>query len=155
MSKTPTLSDFHRKLIGEIDGYNLGDGTTHRIVKFKNQGFDCYECEFAIRPLDKALVVHLKRLPPLLRSPVFFEYACDFWRKRIGAFKKFESYYTDKLDAANEVYSLDMVFVDYYPAMLGDMDYMQRHVFKVASDMNDEMVRELQEQCVREEQRRK
>lgn len=148
MSNTPKLSDLQRAK-QEIHGYAPCAPELHRAVEFQRQEFGCYECEFVIRPSDKALVVHLKWLPYLLRNEVFFRYACNFWRDRIGAFKRFEGYYTDKLDKANEFYSLDMVFVEYYPAIVGDIEFMKRQVFKIASELNDALVSELQGHVVR------
>ena len=148
------LSELHRKMITDIDGYESGDGYTHKLVEYHRESFECCECELTIRPIDNAFVVHLKYLPPILRQPRFFDYACKFWRKRIGAFKGFEAYYTDKVDDANELYSLDMIFIEYYPAIMGDVNFMKRHAFKIAGDMNREVVGELQGHAVRKGFRR-
>jgi hypothetical protein len=85
----------------------------------------------------------------LLRKKSFFKYACNYWREKVGAFRGFETYYTDKVDDANEIHSLDMVFMGYYPAILGDSKFIERRVFKIASDFNYGIVSELQEYAVR------
>jgi hypothetical protein len=145
------LSDLQKKWADEMLG---ADGaSTHSLVEYKRQTFDCFECEFTIRPSDNALVVHLKYLPPLLRHPSFFRHACILWREKIGAFRNFETYYTGKLNDANKIYSLDMVFTEYYPAILGDMRFMERHIFKIASEFNYKLVSEMQGRVVRKGER--
>jgi len=152
MHGAPRLDDLHRAA-REIGGYAPCEPETHRLPDFRGRPFDCYECEFVARPSDGALVVHLKGLPPLLRNAAFFRYACGFWRDRIGSFGRFEAYYTDRLDSANEIYSLDMVFADYYPAAMGDAAFMERHIFRIAGELDGELTRELQGHAVREGRR--
>lgn len=154
MSSTLKLSDLQQRVMEGQEWFEGGDSSTHALTEFYRQNFDCFECEFVVRPNDNALVVHLKHLPPLLRKPVFFRCACTYWREKIGAFKGFEAYYTDKVDEANEIYSLDMIFTEYYPAIIGDIRFMERHVFKIASDLNYALISELQEHAARKAARK-
>jgi len=132
----------------------IGKTETISPVDIRAEKFDCFICEVAIRPSDKALVIHLKNLPPLLRKKTFFVYACQFFKDRIGAFREFDAGYLDKLDDANEYYSLDMFFIDNYPALMGDMDFLRKHVFKIAHELNKELVDKIGDHAARENARR-
>jgi hypothetical protein len=103
----------------------------------------CFLFESVIRPLDNALVIHLKHLPPAFRNPRFFDFATEFIRDRIGKFESLNASFIGELDSANKLNSLDLMFTKYYPALMGDMDFIKQHTAKVGKQLNDLLVREL------------
>ena len=105
----------------------------------------CFLFESVIRPMDNALVIHLKHLPPALRNPRFFDYATEFIRDRIGKFASLDASFIGELDSANKLNSLDLMFTKYYPALMGDMEFIKQHTAKVGKQLNDTLVRELGE----------
>jgi len=103
----------------------------------------CFTFEAVIRPMDKALVLHLKHLPPALRNPKFFSFATEFIRDRIGKFESLNASFIGELDSANKLNSLDLMFTKYYPALMGDLQFIKAHSFKVGKELDDLLVREL------------
>ena len=103
----------------------------------------CFLFEVVIRPMDNALVVHLKHLPPALRNGKFFEFATIFIRDRVGKFETLRSSFIGVVDSANKLNSLDIIFTKYYPALRGDMEFIKTHVAKVGAELDQLMVREL------------
>lgn len=103
----------------------------------------CYVFEAVIRPMDKALVLHLKHLPPALRNTKFFSFATEFIRDRIGKFESLNASFIGELDSANKLNSLDLMFTKYFPALMGDIEFIKHHAFKVGKELDDLLVREL------------
>lgn len=103
----------------------------------------CFLFESVIRPLDDALVIHLKHLPPALRNPKFFDFATTFIRDRVGKFATLNASFIGELDSANKLNSLDLMFTKYYPALMGDMDYIKSHTARIGKELDDLLVHEL------------
>lgn len=109
----------------------------------------CFIFEAVIRPIDKGLVIHLKNLAPALRNPKFFEYATIFIRDRIGKFGSLDVSFIGEVDSVNKLNSLDLMFTKYYPAQIGDMDFIKSHCAKIGKELDDFLVRELNEHVSR------
>lgn len=103
----------------------------------------CFTFESVIRPMDNALVIHLKHLPPALRNPKFFDFATEFIRDRVGKFESLNASFIGELDKANKLNSLDLMFTKYYPALMGDMEFVKRHTAQIGKKLNDLLVLEL------------
>lgn len=118
---------------------------TSGIPEIFSEEMTCFTFESVIRPLDNALVIHLKHLPPALRNPKFFEYATAYIRDRVGKFESMDSSFIGELDSANKLNSLDIIFTKYYPALMGDMEFIKRHTAQIGKKFNDLLVLELGE----------
>jgi len=103
----------------------------------------CFTFESVIRPMDNALVIHLKHLPPALRNPKFFDFATEFIRDRVGKFESLSASFIGEPDSANKLNSLDLMFTKYYPAIMGDMDFIKEHTANIGKKLNDLLVLEL------------
>lgn len=103
----------------------------------------CFTFESVIRPMDNALVIHLKYLPPALRNPKFFDFATEYIRDRVGKFESLNASFIGEVDSANKLNSLDLMFTKYYPAIMNDMDFIKRHTAKIGSSLNQLLVEEL------------
>lgn len=115
------------------------------IPEILSEAMNCFTFEAVIRPMDKALVIHLKHLPPALRNVKFFSFATEFIRDRIGKFESLNASFIGELDAANKLNSLDLMFTKYYPALMGDITFIKQHSFKVGKELDDLLVKELGE----------
>ena len=113
-------------------------------VMFSEQ-MTCFLFESVIRPSDNALVIHLKHLPPALRNAKFFDFATAFIRDRVGKFESLNASFIGELDSANKLNSLDLMFTKYYPALMGDMNFIVAHTAKIGSDLDKLLVSELGE----------
>ena len=113
---------------------------THKMVEFRELQLKSFTCEIAIRPSDNALVIHLKYLKPFLRHHVFFDEVTKYFRDNVGQFETLNSSYIGVLDSANKLYSLDLIFTQYFPALRGDMDWIERKVFALASDVDKDLI---------------
>ena len=127
------------------DGFDSDNDNKEECVDLFSAQMVCYLFESVIRPMDQALVIHLKHLPPALRNPKFFDFATAFIRDRVGKFKSLRAVFTGEYGPENKFNSLDLMFVDYYPAKLGDMDFIKRHTAKIGKELNDTLTRELGE----------
>ena len=103
----------------------------------------CFKFESVIRPSDNALVIHLKHLPPALRNGKFFDFATEFIRDRIGKFEALDASFIGELDQVNKLNSLDLIFTKYYPAIIGDMEYIKSHTARIGSELDNLLVREI------------
>jgi hypothetical protein len=103
----------------------------------------CFTFEAVIRPMDKALVIHLKHLPPALRNPKFFDFATEFIRDRIGKFESLNASFIGELDSVNKLNSLDLMFTKYFPALMGDIEFIKSHSFKIGKQLDELLVQEL------------
>lgn len=103
----------------------------------------CFKFEAVIRPNDNALVIHLKHLPPALRNGKFFDFATQFIRDRIGKFAALDASFIGELDSVNKLNSLDLIFTKYYPAIIGDMEYIKTHTARIGSELDSLLVREI------------
>ena len=99
--------------------------------------------EVVIRPKDNGLVIHLKNLAPTLRNPKFFDYATMFIRDRIGKFGTLDASFIGELDAVNKINSLDLMFTQYYPALLGDMEFIKSHTVSIGKKLDEQIVKDL------------
>jgi hypothetical protein len=117
-------------------------GTSAAVDIFHAQ-MKCFLFEAVIRPMDNALVIHLKHLPPALRNRKFFDYAARIIRDKIGGFESFHASFIGEVDSANKLNSLDLIFTKYYPALKGDMEFIKNHTAKIGYDLDEELVREL------------
>lgn len=130
----------------------IGDGFTGKdssdIVDLYSEQMTCFLFESVIRPSDKGLVIHLKHLPPALRNAKFFNYATSFIRDRVGKFGSLNASFIGEVDSVNKLNSLDLIFTDYYPAKLGDMNFIKRHTAKIGMELNDKLVKELGEHVI-------
>lgn len=115
------------------------------LAQIISEQMTCYLFEACIRPSDKALVLHLKHLPPKLRNGRFFDFATTFIRDRIGSYASLDASFVGEFDSVNKLNSLDLIFTKYYPATLGDMDFIKHHTFKIGKELNDLLVSELNE----------
>lgn len=122
-----------------------GDTENQSVVDIHSDQMKCFLFECVIRPLDNALVIHLKHLPPALRNPKFFEYATSFIRDRIGKYESLDSSFIGELDSVNKLNSLDLIFTKYYPAMRGDMKFIKEKVSSICNLLDETLVRELGE----------
>lgn len=120
-----------------------GDVSQENLVDMFIVNMKCFTFESVIRPLDDALVIHLKHLPPALRNPKFFDFATGFIRDRIGKFKSLDASFIGELDPVNKLNSLDMIFTDYYPAKRGDMSFIKSHTVKIGKELDDLLVQEI------------
>lgn len=103
----------------------------------------CYLFEAVIRPSDNALVIHLKHLPRPLRNPKFFNFATEFIRDRIGKFESLNASFIGELDSVNKLNSLDLIFTKYYPAIMGDMNFIVSHTANIGSALDNLLTSEL------------
>jgi hypothetical protein len=103
----------------------------------------CYQFESVIRPEDNALVIHLKHLAPALRNRKFFDYAAQFIRDRIGKFATMDASFIGEVDKVNKLNSLDLIFTQYYPARMHDMEFIKKHTAKIGYDLDQTIIREL------------
>lgn len=120
---------------GEVESQNL--------VDLFSENMKCFTFEAVIRPLDNALVIHLKHLAPALRNPKFFDYATEFIRDRVGKFKSLDASFIGELDAANRLNSLDIIFTGYYPADRGDMDFIKSHTARIGAALDKTLIEEI------------
>jgi len=120
-----------------------GDVGKENAVDTFSEPMKCFTFESVIRPLDNALVIHLKHLPPALRNAKFFDFATEFVRDRIGKFRSLDASFIGELDSANKLNSLDMIFTNYYPAQRGDMDYIRMHTVRIGKELDEILVREI------------
>ena len=120
---------------GEVESQNL--------VDLFSENMKCFTFEAVIRPLDNALVIHLKHLAPALRNPKFFDYATEFIRDRVGKFKSLDASFIGELDAANRLNSLDLIFTGYYPADRGDMDFIKSHTARIGASLDKTLMEEI------------
>ena len=114
-----------------------------QVPELFSESMTCFLFEAVIRPLDKALVLHLKHLPPALRNVKFFDFATAFIRDRIGKYRSLNSSFIGEVDAANKLNSLDLMFTDYYPAKIGNMEFIKSHCVKIGKELDDLLIREL------------
>jgi hypothetical protein len=148
------LSDL--KLNAGVNGNHITEREKELLSKFSSEKFvneqipellseemTCFTFEAVIRPMDKALVIHLKHLPPALRNPKFFDFATEFIRDRIGKFRSLSASFIGELDAVNKLNSLDLMFTNYYPALMNDLIFIKTHSFKIGKELDDLLVREL------------
>ncbi len=112
-------------------------------VEIASEQMRIFKFEAVIRPKDKALVLHLKHLPKKLRNAKFFEFATIFFKDKVGKYKTLDVSFIGELDSVNKLNSLDMIFTEYYPAKLGDMNFVKRHTFKIALDLDELIYKEL------------
>lgn len=126
-----------------------GITSNETVVDLVSEDMTCFLFEAVIRPSDKALVLHLKHLPPKLRNGRFFSFASSFIRDRIGSFESLDASFIGEVDSANKLNSLDLIFTKYYPALMGDMEFIKQHTFKIGSELNDLLVSKLNEYVVK------
>lgn len=115
------------------------------IPELFSEEMTCFLFESVIRPSDKALVIHLKHLPPALRNPKFFDFATEFIRDRVGKFESLNASFIGELDSVNKLNSLDLMFTKYYPALMGDMNFVISHTAKIGKELDNLLVKELGE----------
>ena len=113
------------------------------IPELFSEPMTCFVFESVIRPSDNALVIHLKHLPPALRNPKFFDFATTFIRDRVGKFESLNASFIGEFGPANKLNSLDLMFTKYYPALMGDMEFIKEHTAKIGKQLNDLLVSEL------------
>ena len=116
---------------------------TNGMPEIFSEEMTCFTFESVIRPMDNALVIHLKHLPPALRNPKFFDFATEFIRDRVGKFESLNASFIGEVDAANKLNSLDLMFTKYHPALFGDMEFIKSHTLKIGKELDDLLVREL------------
>lgn len=122
-----------------------GDVEKQEFIDIHSDQMKCFLFECIIRPLDNALVIHLKHLPPALRNPTFFEYATSFIRDRIGKYEALDSSFIGELDSVNKLNSLDLIFTKYYPAIRGDMKFIKQKTSEICNSLDETLARELGE----------
>lgn len=61
--------------------------STGAVVELFAAEMTCFLFEAVIRPMDNALVIHLKHLKPALRNRKFFDFASQIIRDKIGSFE--------------------------------------------------------------------
>ena len=142
--QSDVLSNFEKEQLGKIIKSERDAEPQERTVALQSEQMVVFLFESVIRPSDKALVIHLKHLPIKLRNRKFFELATLFFRDRIGKFKTLDASFIGELDSVNKLNSLDLIFTDYYPAKLGDIEFIKSHTFKIGKEFNDLLMRELQ-----------
>lgn len=134
----------HEKMFKQMEDENSVVDKMGALDIFSEQ-MTCFLFEAVIRPVDKALVIHLKHLPPALRNRKFFDFATEFIRDRIGNFSTLEASFIGEVDEANKLNSLDLMFTKYYPAIRGDMDFIKKHTSRIGHQLDELLVRELGE----------
>lgn len=128
-----------------LESFSQKDFSKEEIPEIFSDQMTCFLFESVIRPNDKALVIHLKHLPPALRNPKFFEFATIFIRDRVGKFESLDVSFIGELDSVNKLNSLDLMFTKYYPALMGDMDFIAKHTAKIGKELDTLLCRELGE----------
>lgn len=128
-----------------LESFSEKEFSKEEIPEIFSDQMTCFLFESVIRPKDQALVIHLKHLPPALRNPKFFEFATIFIRDRIGKFESLDVSFIGELDSVNKLNSLDLMFTKYYPALMGDMDFIKRHTAKIGKELDNLLCRELGE----------
>jgi hypothetical protein len=135
-----SISEREKELLEKFSSKPL---VTEQAPEILSEEMVCYIFEAVIRPMDKALVIHLKHLPPALRNVKFFNFAAEFIRDRIGKFESFNASFIGELDSVNKLNSLDLMFTKYYPALFGDMEFIKSHTLKIGKELDDLLVIEL------------
>lgn len=112
-------------------------------VRILAEKFPIFTFEAIIRPMDNALVIHLKNLRPKLRNKKFFEYATIYFRDRIGQYSSLDSSFIGEPIKGSPLNSLDMIFTKYVPAVRKDYEFIKTHTFKIATSFNDLIISSL------------
>lgn len=120
-----------------------GDAGVENPVDLYSENMKCFTFEVVIRPMDNALVIHLKHLAPALRNGKFFDFAAEFIRDRVGKFGTMDASFIGELDKVNKLNSLDLIFTHYYPAQRGDMAYVTSNSVKIGKALDDLLIKEI------------
>ena len=70
-------------------------------------------------------------------------FSTQYIRDRVGKFESLDASFIGEVDSENKLNSLDLMFTKYYPALMGDMEFIKRHTAKIGSELNQLLVQEL------------